>query len=68
MNDIRLRDLSQIPESDLTAEERRELRRRFEEFVGRLRKKGGLSVAQEPEEEEAKQVRRWDPRSMTQRH
>jgi hypothetical protein len=68
MDDIRLRDLSQIPESDLTAEERRELRRRFEEFVGRLRKKGGLSAAQEPDEEAEKQVRRWDPRSMTQRH
>lgn len=43
MEDIKLRDLSQIPDSELSNEERRELRRRYEEFVRLLRKEGGLS-------------------------
>lgn len=67
MDDISKRDLSQIPDSELTTEERRELRRRFEEFVGRMRKKEGITAPKESEAE-AKQVRRWDPRGMTQQH
>ena len=67
MDDIKLRDLSHIPESELTEEERRELKRRFEEFVGRLRKEGDLSTAEEAEET-PKRVQRWDPRSLSRRH
>lgn len=43
MEDIKLRDLSRIHDSELTNEERRELRRRYEEFVRLLRKDDGLS-------------------------
>lgn len=43
MEDIKLRDLSRIPDTELTNEERRELRRRYEEFVRLLRKDGDLS-------------------------
>ena len=65
MEDIRQRDLGQIPEADLTDEERAELKRRFEEFVGRLRQKGTLEPASAPKE---KQVRPWDPRTSTRKH
>ena len=44
MDDLRHRDLSSKPESELTADERLELNRRFEEFVGLLRKKGGIAA------------------------
>ena len=43
MEDIKLRDLSRIPDSQLTREERRELKRRYEEFLRLVRKEGGLS-------------------------
>ena len=59
MEDIRQRDLGQIPDAELTDEERAELKRRFEEFVGRLRRKGTLDSIGPPK---AKQIRRWDPR------
>jgi hypothetical protein len=68
MEDIRQRDLGQIPEADLTDEERAELKRRFEEFeefVGRLRQKGTLGSVSAPKE---KQVRPWDPRTATRKH
>jgi hypothetical protein len=65
MEDIRQRDLGQIPEADLTDEERAELKRRFEEFVGRLRQKGTLEPVSAPKE---KQVRPWDPRTSTRKH
>jgi hypothetical protein len=65
MEDIRQRDLGQIPEAELTDEERAELKRRFEEFVGRLRQKGTLGSVSAPKE---KQVRPWDPRTATRKH
>ncbi len=43
MEDIKLRDLSRIPDTELTNEERRELRRRYDEFVRLLHKDGGIS-------------------------
>ena len=67
MNDLHFRDLSRIPESHLTPEERVELKRRFEEFVVRLRKKGGIS-AQTEDEPEPKRIQAWNPRAMAQRH
>ena len=60
MDDLRQRDLSKKPESELTLEERRELKRRFEEFIGMVRKKGGLETAPE-EAPKPKEVRRWRP-------
>ncbi len=59
MDDIRQRDLGQIPEDELTEEERAELKRRFSEFVGRLRQNGNLEAISPAE---AKQVQQWDPR------
>ncbi len=67
MTDMHFRDLSRIPESQLTPDERVELKRRFEEFVGRLRKKGGLS-AETGDEPEPKRIQAWNPRDMAQRH
>ena len=58
MDDLRHRDLSSKPESELTADERLELNRRFEEFVGLLRKKGG--IVDQPRKK-PKTMRRWRP-------
>lgn len=60
MDDLRDRDLSSKPESELTADERLELNRRFEEFVGLLRKKGGIE-AEPADEPKPKIVRPWNP-------
>ena len=61
MDDLRQRDLSAKPESELTLEERRELTRRFEEFIVMVRKKGGLDTGPKAEPK-PKEVRRWQPR------
>ena len=58
MDDLRHRDLSSKPDTELTADERLELNRRFEEFVGLLRKKGGIVA--EPKAK-PKTPRRWQP-------
>jgi hypothetical protein len=66
MDDIRHRDLSAIPESEMTLEERRELKRRFEEFVGLMsRPSVAGSMGKAPSQ---KQTRRWDPATMGKRH
>ncbi len=58
-DDIRHRDLSQIPEDEMTFEEKRELRRRFEEFVGLMRRPSVADkLGAKPSE---KKVRPWDP-------
>ncbi len=64
MSDLKQRDLSNIPESELTQEERQELRRRFEEFVGILRRKSGAPAV----EPRAKRIQRWDPAAIARRH
>jgi hypothetical protein len=65
MDDIRHRDLSEIPESEMTAEERHELKRRFEEFVGLVRRPAVAgSLGKAPNQ---KQTQRWDPASMGKR-
>ncbi len=58
MDDLRHRDLSSKPESELTVDERLELNRRFEEFVGLLRKKGGIAAKPKAK---PKTLRRWQP-------
>lgn len=65
MDDIRHRDLSEIPESEMTDEERHELRRRFEEFVGLVRRPAVAgSLGKTPSQ---KETRRWDPATMGRR-
>jgi hypothetical protein len=66
MDDIRHRDLSAIPESEMTAEERQELKRRFEEFVGLMRRPSVAGSIGKPASQ--KKARRWDPASMGKRH
>ncbi|MCZ4280773.1 hypothetical protein O4H49_08290 [Kiloniella laminariae] len=61
MTDIRQKDLSDKPVQEMTAEERKEMRRRFEEFatlVGR----NNESILAPPEK--PKKVVKWDPRTM----
>jgi hypothetical protein len=66
MEDIRHRDLSEIPESEMTPEERSELKRRFEEFVGLVRRPAvASSLGKAPGQ---KQTKRWDPATMGKRN
>ena len=65
MDDIRHRDLSEIPEAEMTAEERRELKRRFEEFVGLVRRPAVAgSLGRAPSQ---KATKHWDPATMGRR-
>lgn len=62
MDDIKHRDLSEIPEAEMTAEERRELKRRFDEFVGLVRRPAVAgSLGKSPSQ---KQTQQWDPATM----
>lgn len=65
MEDIRHRDLSEIPESEMTPEERLELKRRFDEFVGLVRRPAvASSLGKAPGQ---KTTQRWDPATMGKR-
>ncbi len=57
-DDLKQRDLSSKPDSQLTADERKELKRRFDEFVGIMRSQG--MVPNEPAEK-PKRVEKWNP-------
>ncbi len=67
MSDDKLsqRDLSTIADADLSAQERRELQRRFDDFVNRLRVRAGLKS---PDETKPKRITRWDPATISRRH
>lgn len=65
MTDLSDRDLSRIPDSELTPEEREELQRRLNEFLARLRVRHGKA---EPVEPKAKRIQRWDPATVARRH
>ncbi len=43
-DDLSQRDLSRVDDSDLSPKERRELQRRYDEFVDRLRVRAGLKA------------------------
>ena len=64
-DDLSQRNLSDVAESDLTTEERRELERRFNNFVTRLRERAGTMTA---EKEKPKRYARWDPAALSRRH
>lgn len=65
MDDIHHRDLSEIPESEMTLEERRELKRRFEEFVGLMRRPAVAGSIGKPASKKA--TKHWDPATMGKR-
>jgi hypothetical protein len=58
-DELKQRDLSSKPDSQLSAAERKELKRRFDEFVGIMRSQG--MAPQEPQKQPKKQVKKWDP-------
>ncbi len=64
-NELSQRDLSTIDEADLSPQERRELQRRFDEFVDRLRVRAGLKS---PDQSQPKRISRWDPAAISRRH
>ncbi len=64
-DDLSQRDLSEVAENDLTTEERRELERRFNTFVTRLRERAGIETA---EKKKPKRYARWDPAALSRRH
>ncbi len=64
-DDLSQRDLSAIDDSDLSPQERRELQRRYDEFVDRLRVRAGLKS---PDTSKPKRIARWDPAAISRRH
>ncbi len=63
--EISQRDLSAIDDADLSPQERRELKRRFDEFASRLRARTGLTAA---DTSKPKRITRWDPAAISRRH
>ena len=64
-DELNQRDLSTIDDADLSPQERRELQRRFDEFVTRLRVRAGLTTA---DTSKPKRISRWDPAAISRRH
>ena len=64
-DEINQRDLSTIDDSDLNPRERRELQRRFDDFVNQLRVRSGLKAA---DTIKPKRITRWDPAKISRRH
>ncbi len=64
-DELSQRDLSTIDDADLSPQERRELQRRFDDFVDRLRVRAGLKS---PDESKPKPITRWDPAAISRRH
>lgn len=65
MDDLSQRDLSYIPDEELSPEERQELQRRFEDFVGLLCARAGMR-SKTPAK--AKRIMQWDPVALSRRH
>ncbi len=66
-DDLNQRDLSKIDDADLSPQERRELQRRYDEFVDRLRVRAGLK-APDGSKPKPKHIARWDPAAISRRH
>ena len=64
-NELSQRDLSTIDDADLSPQERRELQRRFDDFVNQLRVRAGLKA---PDKRTPKRISRWDPAAISRRH
>jgi len=63
--DLSQRDFSTIDDADLSPDERREMERRFDDFVKRLRERAGLKA---PDKKKPKRITRWDPAAASRRH
>lgn len=67
MDDLRHRDFSDIPDEDLSAEERREIRRRMDTFLGRMQmRRIGKPSAKAPKPK-AKRLAAWKPKILSSR-
>ncbi len=64
-DELNQRDLSTIDDADLNPQERRELQRRFDDFVNQLRVRSGLKAA---DTSKPKRISRWDPAAISRRH
>jgi len=72
MDDLSERDLSGVADQDLSAEERQEIQRRFDSFLGRMqirrhtrREKSGESEAESAPKPKRKRVADWRPRALS---
>ncbi|MFQ5776299.1 MAG: hypothetical protein ACE5GS_17410 [Kiloniellaceae bacterium] len=65
MDDLSQRDLSDVPDEDLTPEERRELQRRFNEFLEQLQERREYDSATGPR---PRRIMRWDPAILSRQH
>ena len=64
-DDLDQRDLTDVADDDLTAAERHELERRFNDFVTRLRERAGVKTAAK---KKPKRYASWDPAALSRRH
>ncbi len=64
-DDLDQRDLSEVVDGVLTADQRHDLERRFNDFVTRLRERPGMKTA---DKEKPKRYARWDPSALSRRH
>jgi hypothetical protein len=66
MDDLHHRDFSNVPDEELSAEERREIRRRLDTFVGRMQmqRTGKPKAAPKPK---AKRLAAWKPKIVSRR-
>ena len=64
-DELSQRDLSTIDDADLSPQERRELRRRFDDFVNQVRVRAGLKAA---DTSKPKRIVRWDPAAISRRN
>jgi len=67
MDDLRERDLTDIPDEELTAEERQEIRRRLDTFVGRMQMQRTGKPKGETPKPKAKRLAAWKPKVVARR-
>ncbi len=66
-DDLSQRDLTGVPDEDLTPEERQELQRRLDDFVARMQLRR-LDTPEAAPKPKPRRIMRWDPVALARRH
>lgn len=66
-DDLSQRDFSGVPDEKLTPEERQEIQRRLDEFVGRMQMRR-LQEFEPPAKPKPRRIVSWDPAALARRH
>ncbi len=67
MDDLPERDLSDIPDEELSAEERREIRRRLDTFLGRMQMRRIDKPKGDTPKPKPKRLAAWKPKIVSRR-